>query len=52
MRAFLTVLVFILLAVACMWHKSSAGFIFGILFLLFAGVTWLARPRKGRDHEI
>lgn len=52
MRAFLTCLIFVLVGVACLFHKSSAGLIFAILFFLFAWVSWLARPRKEKDREL
>lgn len=52
MKAILTCLVFVLIGLACLWHRSSAGFELGLLMFGFAWVSWLARPRKDVDREL
>lgn len=49
-RTMLVMAVLILIAGLSFYHRSSAGFAFGVLFCLFAFVAWLARP--GRKNEL
>ena len=45
-RTILVMAAFLVLAGLCFAHRSSAGFMFGILLCLFAFVAWTAKPEK------